>query len=96
MKGDPDMTTTLPPVCASRHPSTGKTIFIRAGVKGYWEASEHTDPNEFNRDANLTPRQVAAMEVGSLFGFDVPGADPNHSMWDRLGGYYPYRGGKRA
>lgn len=31
---------------------------------------------EFNKRLGVTPAQRDAMEVGSMFGWDVPGADP--------------------
>jgi hypothetical protein len=32
--------------------------------------------NEFNKKLGVTPAQAEAMKVGSMFGWDVPGADP--------------------
>lgn len=32
---------------------------------------------EMNRRAGVTPAQALAMEIGSMFGWEVPGADPD-------------------
>ena len=32
---------------------------------------------EFNKRLGVKPSQVEAMEIGSMFGWDVPGADPD-------------------
>ena len=42
--------------------------------------------DELNEDLGVTPIQRQAMEIGSMAGWDVPGADPKHyeeSYWDR-------------
>jgi len=44
-----------------------------AGEQGYWPAPD-IDPEKFNRDIGATPAQLRAMEIGSMFGFDVPGS----------------------
>lgn len=64
----------LPEYCYSRLPTTGEPILIKRGSTGYWPAHTRIEPESLN--AGLTAAQVAAMEAGSHFGFDIPGADP--------------------
>lgn len=74
----------LPPMCASRLASTGEVILIERGSSGYYHGQGDMDPDEFNLAAGITPAQVQAMEVGSMFGWDVPGADPDHESYAKL------------
>ncbi len=67
----------LPPVCAARHPITDAPIMIRRGEHGYHPAPPSLDPDGYNRRHNITPAQAEAMLVGSMFGWEVPGADPD-------------------
>ena len=74
----------LPQTCYSTLPSTGELIILKRGKKGYSPAAEGTGDKlqnqkiaEFSNHARgISPAQVMAMEVGSMCGFDVPGADP--------------------
>jgi hypothetical protein len=66
----------LPEICASRHPTTGEAVLLRRGSIGYWPAGR-IDPDKFNERHGVTAAQLEAMEIGSHFGFDVPGADPD-------------------
>lgn len=67
----------LPEVCASRLPSTGEPILIERGASGYYAGTFNSDPDKFNREWEVTPAQVQAMEAGSMFGWHVPGANPD-------------------
>lgn len=67
----------LPPFCGSRLPSTGEPIMIGRDHKGYWPLEPDFDPDLFNRDLGVTNAQRMAMEIGSIFGWDVPGANPD-------------------
>lgn len=74
----------LPRECYSTVPSTGELIILKRGKKGYFPTTEDTGDKlhnqkiaEFNNHVRgISPAQVMAMEVGSMCGFDVPGADP--------------------
>ena len=66
----------LPSVSFARLPSTGETIIIKRGELGYYPSQSHRAPEELNADLEVTPAQAEAMLVGSMFGWDVPGADP--------------------
>lgn len=78
------MRTDLPETCLSTMPGTGELIVLKRGETGYYRSEWNTDDAERNRriadDHNrargLTPAQVEAMRVGSMFGFAVPGANP--------------------
>ena len=72
----------LPSLCGSRLNTDNSPIVIKRGEKGYyrWEAlghlGENTTPEELNERFGVTPAQRQAMEIGSLVGWDVPGANP--------------------
>lgn len=74
----------LPPVCASRLPGTGEVILIERGSSGYYHGQGGLDPDEFNEAIGATPAQVQAMEVGSMFGWELPGADPDNEGYANL------------
>ena len=74
----------LPEVCFSILPSTGDVIIIKRGESGYYRCEYSTEDKAFNREfandrnANLgvSKAQVEAMLAGSMYGWDVPAADP--------------------
>ena len=68
----------LPRMCASRLLSDGSPIFIRRGVSGYFPAAPGFDVDYFNAIHWITPAQIEAMEAGSMFGWEVPAADPDN------------------
>jgi len=65
----------LPRVCLTRLHSTSETIAIKRGESGFYPMGDY-DPDRFNKANGVTPAEVMAMEIGSMFGWDVPGADP--------------------
>ena len=80
----PKLAEGLPDVCFSILKTTGELICVKKGESGYYH-SEHNTPDkernveladELNEKLGVTPEQRQAMEVGSMFGWDVPGADP--------------------
>ncbi len=71
------MSSKLPIACAARNPTDNKPIIIKRGERGYHPAAEDLNVQMFNRRLNVTASQVEAMMIGSMFGFDVPGADPD-------------------
>ena len=74
----------LPEVCYSILPSTGDVIIIKHGESGYYRCEYSTEDKAFNREfANdrnaklgVGKAQVEAMLAGSMYGWDVPAADP--------------------
>lgn len=65
----------LPQFAAARLPTDGSPILLKRGERGYWIV-EGMDPDAFNKQRGISHAQVEAMVAGSMFGFDVPGADP--------------------
>lgn len=66
----------LPEMCMARLMSDNSPILIKRGQVGYRPYNK--DPDEFNRVVGITPAQREAMVAGSMFGFDVPGANPEN------------------
>ena len=69
---------TLPAICYTRHPTTGRTIAILRGEDGYRPANTLCSPECLNAKLSPSPTepQVNAMKHGSMFGWDTPGANP--------------------
>ena len=82
------MRTDLPEICLSTMPGTGELIVLKRGETGYYRSEWNTGDAERNKqiadDHNsargLSPAQVEAMRVGSMFGFAVPGANPQRYL----------------
>ncbi len=74
----------LPPICAAKMPGTGEPILIKRGEMGYYGRPSTFDVDGYNQRHGVTRYQVDAMLAGSMFGWEVPGADPdyyeNHAM----------------
>lgn len=66
----------LPTMCASINATTGETILIKRGVAGFYPFPGK-DAERFNARHGVTKAQRLAMEIGSMFGWEVPGADPD-------------------
>ena len=87
----------LPEMCFSTLKSTGDLICIRRGESGYYPSDWDTGDKEqnveladqLNEQLGVSPIQRQAMEVGSMCGWDVPGADPAKYEED----YRPQMGG---
>lgn len=74
----------LPELCFVVLPTTKEVVMVHRGEMGYsptregnlpWYGQETADV--LNGDLGTTKAQVAAMFVGSMFGWDVPGANPD-------------------
>ena len=76
----------LPELCFSTLASTGQLICIKRGESGYYPSDWDTGDkernvelaDELNENLGVTPVQRQAMEIGSMVGWDVPGADPGN------------------
>ena len=73
---------TLPFVSAANHPASGELIFVMKDRSGYWRASslgvvdETMTAEKWNAAHDISKAESEAMLSGSLWGWDVPGADP--------------------
>ena len=76
----------LPEMCFTLLPGTGQLICIKRGESGYcpsdWSTGDAHEnrriADEQNRKRGVTPAQEEAMKIGSICGWDVPGADPDN------------------
>ena len=74
----------LPDFCFSTIPSTGQLIILKKGERGYYASEWDTGNREenqniaqaHNRRRGISDIQEAAMSAGSMFGWSLPGADP--------------------
>lgn len=54
-------------------------IIIKSNEEGcYHPTGEKGDAMEYNKAIGVTENQMRAMIVGSMFGWNVPGANPEH------------------
>lgn len=80
----PKLAEGLPELCFSTLKTTGDLICIKCGESGYYPSDWDTHDkeknvelaDELNKRLGVTMWQRQAMEVGSMCGWDVPGADP--------------------
>lgn len=87
----------LPELCFSTLLTTGDLICIKRGETGYspseWDTGDKEQnvelADQLNEQIGVTMWQRKAMEVGSMCGWDVPGADPAKYLED----YTPQMGG---
>ena len=86
----------LPEQCYGVLPFTGERIRIRFGEDRYEDFPQYGADQVANRQYaeeqnapyGTTAQQMAAMENGSIYGWDTPMADPHH--YDEGGHYHPY------
>lgn len=71
-----DVMADLPTYCFVRHITTGEPIIVKRGHQGYFPVSYVCNVERMNGERGLTAAQISAMEVGSIVGFNCPGADP--------------------
>lgn len=86
----PKVAVGLPELCYSVHEGTGELIVIQRGEVGYYRTDYSTEDKEqnveladrLNEKLGVDMWQRQAMEVGSICGWDVPGADPAKYLED--------------
>lgn len=74
----------LPEHCYAVLPGSGQLIEVRRGEKGYYPCAYSTSDREYNKvlanyfnaHEGISKAQAAAMLAGSMFGWNVPAADP--------------------
>lgn len=67
----------LPEVSFSTLATTGETIKITKGESGYHRLPDaYQTAEQLNEYFDITPAQAEAMRIGSMFGWEVPGANP--------------------
>ncbi|AFU86696.1 hypothetical protein D869_gp218 [Caulobacter phage CcrRogue] len=58
--------------------TTGETVIVKRGETGYYNPNYGPQGAEIvaslNKRMGVTPAQASAMEFGSMFGWDTPGA----------------------
>ncbi|MBZ0094568.1 MAG: hypothetical protein K8H75_04185 [Sulfuricella sp.] len=82
----PDVLSTLqklPPVAYidnsyDESPGAPPVIAVKRGVMGCYPIQTNLTAAELNKSAGVTPVQAEAMHIGSSFGWDAPGADPDN------------------
>ena len=85
----------LPESCYGVLPFTGERIRVRFGEDRYEDfpqyGADQTANRQYAEDQNapygITAQQMAAMENGSIYGWDTPIADPDN--YDEGGHYHP-------
>ena len=76
----------LPEKCYSSLLDTGAIVILKRGETGYYKTDipcvgkdeAKVLVSEYNRKLGVSKAQEEAMRTGSMFGFQVPGADPNN------------------
>lgn len=71
--------TKLPLFAATRLPSDESPIIVKFGEIGYWPL-EGCTVEQFNEIHGVSLAQAAAMLNGSMFGWDIPAADPDNAI----------------
>lgn len=87
-----DRIAAFPSHIALRNLGDNSLIMVQPGVAGYWPLPASIDTLDA-ADAYLarlfgaraaTNREREAAAVGSMFGWEVPGADPACDLWDSI------------
>lgn len=61
---------------SATHNVTGETILIKRGENGYYQTADQRPADDLNAKIGVTKNEAEAMFVGSMFGWNVPGARP--------------------
>jgi hypothetical protein len=73
----------LPEYCFATEAFTNNVVLLKRGEMGYYPYYEGTikgkeAARELNNEIAVSAAQAAAMKIGSIFGWDKPGADPDN------------------
>lgn len=77
------MTVKLPEFSFVTSVLNNETMMIIRGTRGFQPIGESLKgftAEELNQKHGITPEQALSMEVGSLYGWDAPGADPMYHI----------------
>lgn len=66
----------LPEISYARNLTDGQIIAIKRGETGYYLYPTEKTVDELNQTLGVTKAQAAAMQFGSMFGWNTPGANP--------------------
>ena len=78
----------LPKLCYAMNDTTKRLIIIKRGEEGYHELQDDESlvlaetlgvVDKLNETLKVTPAQREAMIAGSMFGWNIPAADPTRS-----------------
>lgn len=76
-----ELSAKLPQLCFAMHPVSERPVMIEKGMSGFYQTVHMTKGqafvDELNADLGVTKAQAEAMLTGSMFGWGVPGADPD-------------------
>ena len=79
----------LPEMCWTVLPADNTVVVVKRGEMGYYPQRSDVLPYEadmvdfLNERLGVTKAQEQAMKSGSMFGWDIPGADPD--TWEEKG-----------
>lgn len=70
----------LPDLCFAINDVSNKVVILKKGVSTYFEYdnTRQLTCDELNESIGVSKAQAAAMKTGSMFGWDVPGANPEN------------------
>lgn len=77
----------LPDFCYAKNNMTGETIQIKYGESGYYRLADNyrsIDPMILNEKIGVSFEQMQAMSVGSMFGWNVAGVNPDRYKKDEV------------
>lgn len=69
----------IPEYCYSELKSTGELIILQKGTRGYYPCDYDGTADMHNERIGVSKGQRMAMDIGSMAGWDVKGAQP--STW---------------
>jgi hypothetical protein len=71
---DPNKVVFFAPASAAFVEGSAPVIAVVYGASGYYPLYTALTPDELNEKTGATPEEIEAAIVGSMFGWDVPGA----------------------